>query len=131
MYNIEVTDYGMKHTFSGVLDDRELERWNAESKQVLSSFSRPFNMVLDIREAKPLGDRAEGIFCEGISLIETYGVKRRAIIMENPVVTEQVRRISKFAHVTHKERYIDAVTSRNWNKISRDWVISGIDPDRL
>lgn len=131
MYNIEVTDYGMKHTFSGVLEDRELERWYEESKRVLSSFIKPFSMVLDMRDAKPLGHHAEVIFCEGINMIEEYGMKRRAIIMENPVITGQIRQISKIAKAVHKERYIDAVTTRNWKKLSQDWVVSGIDPDRL
>lgn len=131
MYNIEVTDYGMKHTFCGVLDARELRQWYEESKQLVSSLGRQFNMILDMREAKPLGNQAEEIFYEGTKLIGKHGLKRGAVIMENPEVTRQMRLIAKYANVQHKERYIDAVTTRNWEKLSEDWVLEGIDPDRV
>lgn len=131
MYNIEVTNYGMKHTFYGVLDARELKQWYEDSKQILTSLGKQFNMVLDMREAKPLGHQAEEIFYEGTKLIGKHGLKRGAVIMENPEVTRQMRQIARYAEVQHKERYIDAVTTRDWEKRSEDWVIDGIDPDRF
>lgn len=131
MYNIEVTDYGMKHTFRGVLDAKEMKQWYEESKRLLSSFGKQFNMVMDMRDAKPLGHQAEEIFYEGTKLLGKYGLRRGAVIMENPEVTRQMRQIARYANVQHKERYIDAVTTRNWEKLSRDWAAEGIDPDRI
>ncbi len=131
MYSIELTDYGMKHTFCGVLDAREVKQWYEESKQLLSSVKKQFHMVLDMRELKPLGNKAEEIFYEGTKLISKHGMKRGAVIMENPEVIRQMRQIAKYANVHRQERYIDAVTTRNWEKLSHDWVIEGIDPDRL
>lgn len=131
MYTIEVTDYGMKHTFGGVLEAKELKQWYEESKLLLSSFKKQFSMVLDMREMKPLGNKAEDIFYEGTKLLGKHGMKRGAVIMENPQLFRQMRQIAKYANVQSQERYIDAVTSRNWEKLSRDWVIEGIDPDRV
>lgn len=131
MYNIEVTDYGMKHTFRGVLDVKEMKQWYEESKLLLSSFGKQFNMIMDMRDAKPLGHQAEEIFYEGTKLLGKYGLRRGAVIMENPEVTRQMRQIARYANVQHKERYIDAVVTRNWEKLSRDWAAEGIDPDRI
>jgi len=131
MYNIEVTDYGMKHTFCGVLDAGELKQWFEESKLLLSSFGKQFNMVVDMRDVQPLGNQAEDIFCKGTKLFGEYGLKRGAVIMENMEVARQMRHVAKFANVQHEERYIDATTSRNWKKLCQDWVVGGIDPNRL
>lgn len=131
MYNIEVTEYGMKHTFCGVLDNHELQRWYEESMQLISSFGKQFNMVMDMRDLKPLGRQAEEVFYEATALIGQHGFKRGAVIIENPEVIRQMRQIAKRANVQHKERYIDATTTRNWEKLSQDWVVAGIDPDRL
>lgn len=131
MYNIEVTDYGMKHTFCGVLDAHEMKQWYKESERILASIGKKFNMVVDMREVKPLGYLAEEVFYEGTKLISNSGLTRGALIMENPEVTRQMRQIAKYANVNHKERYIDAVSKRNWEKLSEDWVVDGIDPDRV
>lgn len=131
MYTIELTDYGMKHTFGGVLDARELKQWYEESKMLLTSLGKQFGMVLDMREVKPLGNKAEEIFYEATKFISKQGMKRGACIMENPEVARQMRQIAKYANIHRQERYIDAVISRNWEKLSRDWVINGIDPDRV
>lgn len=131
MYNIEVTDYGMKHTFCGVLDAREMKQWYEESKMLLTSFGKQFNIVVDMRDTKPLGYQVEEIFYEGTKLLSKYGLTRGAVIMENSEVIRQMRQIAKFANVQHKERYLDAMTTQNWEKLSQDWVIAGIDPDRV
>lgn len=131
MYSIELTNYGMKHTFCGVLDAHEMKQWYKESERILASIGRKFNMIVDMRDVNPLGHQAEDVFYEGTKLINNSGLSRGVLIMENPEVIRQMRQIGKYANINHKERFIDAVSNRNWEKLSEDWVVEGIDPDRL
>lgn len=130
MYTIERTDYGMKHTFRGVLDAREMERWLSDSRHLLAEVDGSFNMVVDMRDAKPLGTQVEEILYEGTKLIGRHGLNRGAVVMENPEISRQMRQIAKYANLHRNERYIDTMTNRNWEQLVKDWVEKGIDPDR-
>lgn len=130
MYTIELTNYGMKHTFYGVLDGREMEKWLTDSEKLLEELDTSFNMLVDMQDVKPLGEQVEEILYEGTKLIGRHGLNRGAVLMNNPEVSRQMRQIAKYANLHRQERYIDTFTNRNWEQLARDWVERGIDPDR-
>lgn len=129
MYIIERTDYGMKHTFQGVLDEKEMKMWLQDSQQILKTVDQQFNIVVDMREIKPLGHQVEEILYQGTKMMGELGLNRGAVVLEDPVVFRQMRQIAKYANLQKKERYIDTFTTKNWEKLASDWVEKGIDPD--
>jgi len=130
MYEIERTSYGMRHTFHGILEPKEMKQWYEDSQRMIQKMTKPFGIVMDMRQVFPFRYETEEILYEAQKLIEKSGMDRTAVISEDPKVMTQVRLVSKYAQVHKKQRFIDSITRKNWEQLSEDWIIEGIDPDR-
>lgn len=130
MYNIERTQYGMKHTFQGILDPKEMKQWYQESAQMVQEIPKPFGVVMDMRDTYPFRHETEEIIYEAQKLINKNGLGRVAVISEDPKVLTQARQISKYSETNKKQRFIDSMTRKNWKQLSEKWIVEGVDPDR-
>ena len=130
MYKIEKRDFGYKLTFGGKMDLEEMTRWFDESKEILKNASRSFGVFVDMRELQLLEPDAQKEMQTGQRYYKRMGMKRSIVILDNPILTIQFKRIALQSGIYDTERYIDASTATNWEELGMDWINKGIDPDK-
>ena len=131
MYKIEKKSYGYRLLFSGFIKDEEMKTWAAESKKILSApQAKDFGVMVDMRDLKPLDDAAKQTMVEGQKQYKEKGMARSAVILNNPILTMQFRRLAKDSGIYQWERYIDSSTTKDYEKVCEDWLVKGIDPDK-
>ena len=54
---------------------------------------------------------------------------RSVVILSDPVIRRQFEDLAKETGIYEWERYIDASTTPNWEKVGLDWLIHAYDPD--
>lgn len=127
MYKIEKTSYGVKLTFSGFIQKEEMAQWVIESQKALVSFPPKFGVFVDMRELKPLSVDSQAEMQKGQKLYKMLGMERSVVILDNPIITMQFKRIAKETGIYEWERYIDASKNANWEELGKKWLVNGID----
>lgn len=122
MYSIEKTNYGIKLTFSGFVKAEEMKQWREESEKILNSFSKPFGVLIDMRDIKPLMADAAAEIQLGQARYKEKGMSRSAVILATTIVTMQFKRIAKESGIDKWETYIDASSTPDWQKNAIDWI---------
>ncbi len=130
VYSIERTSYGYKLTFGGILTAEEMKAWVEDSKKKLLAPPPKFGVVVDMREIKPLPKDAQPHMEEGQKLYKEKGMARSAVILKNAITKMQFQRIGKETGIYEWERYIDASSVPDWEKVAVSWVVDGVDPDK-
>lgn len=129
MYKIEKKDWGYKLTFSDYIKVDEMAKWVKESEQALAGKTGKFGVFVDMRSLKPITAETQEEMKKGQKLYKQKGMERSVVILDNPILTVQFKRIGKETGIYAWERYIDASSNPNWEKIGLDWIIKGVDPD--
>jgi len=127
MYKIEKTSYGIKLTFGGFIQKEEMNFWLDESEFILKSVSSKFGVFVDMRELKPLPSDSQEIMQKGQLMYKLKGMERSVVILDNPIITLQFKRIAKETGIYDWERYVDASKNPNWEELGKKWLVSGID----
>lgn len=131
MFKIEKRPTGYILTFSGVIDSLEMQKWKQESIKTLSTETRPeFGVIIDMKDLQPLTGESKDIMISGQQLYKAKGMKRSAVILNNPRVTAQFKNLAIASGIYSSERYIDASEKFNAGDIAVEWVKDGIDPDK-
>ncbi len=55
---------------------------------------------------------------------------RSAVILANAMTAMQFKRIAKETGIYEFERYIDASSVADWEKVGIDWISNKVDPDK-
>ena len=129
MYKIEETLYGYRLVFGDFIKADEMAQWVEESKKTLAGAPNEFGIFVDMRTLKPLPPDAQVHMQEGQKLYKTAGMVRSVVIVDSALTKMQFRRIAKETGIYEWERYIDASSVNNWEKVGVDWISKGIDPD--
>lgn len=130
MYKIEKKNYGYKLTFGGTIKADEMMAWVDDSKKKLVMAAKEFGVFVDMRTLKPLATDAQVHMQEGQKLYKKKGMVRSVVIIDSAVTKMQFVRIAKETGIYAWERYIDASSVADWEKVGIDWITKGIDPDR-
>lgn len=130
MYSIERQPYGFKLTFSGFIKGDEMTRWLHESERDLAGQVGPFSVLVDMRELKPLPTDAQQVMEAGQKQYKAKGMRRSAVVLQNPVITMQFKRTAQQTGIYEWERYLDASKTADWEAKALAWVSSGVDPDK-
>ena len=130
MFNIEKQSYGFKLTFSGIVEIDEMKNWVSESKKVLAAQSSGFNVMIDMRNLKPVSQEVKDETEKGQQLYKQKGMSKSVVILASAILTLQFRRIAKDTGIYAWERYINASKTDNWEEVALNWLIKGIDPDQ-
>mgnify|MGYP006288896929 CR=1 FL=1 len=129
MYSIERTGYGYKLTFGDFIQAEEMKKWVEDSKAKLVSAPSSFTVLIDMRTLKPLGPDAQKYMQEGQKLFKEKGMERSCVILANPTITLQFKRIAKETGIYAFERYIDASADDAWETKALAWLQKSVDPD--
>jgi hypothetical protein len=130
MYKLEKKGYGYKLVFGDYIKADEMREWLDEAKKTLISAPREFNIFVDMRTLKPLPSDAQSHMQSGQKLFKEKGMKRSVVILNSTVTKLQFLRIAKETGIYNWERYIDASSISDWEKVGLDWINKGIDPDK-
>lgn len=130
MYKIEKKNYGYKITFEGLLQEEEVKEWVEKSKKVLDSAPPSFGVLVDMRLMDPLPPELQKYIEEGQRLYKEKGMSRSVVVLRSAVTKMQFQCIAKKTGIYDWERYIDASSIVNWEKIALNWIINSIDPDK-
>lgn len=128
MYKIETRPFGYKLVFSGFISELEMKKWAEESATLLATARGSFGVFVDMRDLKPLPAEAQKHMEQGQKLYKAKGMQRSVVILANPIVTMQFRRLAAQTGIDKWERYLDASSSPNWEKLGVDWLQNGTEP---
>lgn len=130
MYKIERRPAGYILTFSGLIDQDEMQRWHDDSaKNLLTETSSSFGVIIDMKNLQPLSAEARAVMVEGQKLYKEKGMQKSAVILNSPEVTAQLKNLAIQSGIYSTERYIDASKVNNAVDVAIDWVKDNIDPD--
>jgi hypothetical protein len=129
MYAIEKQPYGYRITFAGFIKGDEMSQWLEEAEQHLARQRGPFGVVVDMRDLKPLASDAQQALQTGQRKFKAGGMERSAVILQNPIITLQFKRVAHETGIDAWERYIDSSKIADFEAKATAWVRSGSEPD--
>ena len=131
MYKIEKRPSGFILTFGGNIDAVEMQNWKNDSeKALLNESSSSFGVIINMTELLPLTDEAQGIMVSGQALYKQKGMLKSAVILADPLICAQFKKLALKSGIYATERYIDATKFSNPIEIAISWVKDSIDPDK-
>ena len=128
VYTIEKTDLGFHLTFAGAITKAEIDKWYAESEQVLKGPQAPFGVIIDMRTLGLLPVDAQGVMVQGQSMYRSRGMERSCVILDDAITKIQFMRLARKSGIFKYERYINASAHRDWLAKARNWVKDAIAP---
>jgi len=131
MYEIEEQSWGYRITFGRITTSNELLRWIRESEKILDNKQGEFFVFVDMRTLVPLDKKAQEAMREGQSFYRRKGMLRSVVILSSPVIAAQFRRIGGETGIGRWERYIDASTVADWEKVGMNWLFNAVEPDEV
>lgn len=129
MYSIEKTDYGIRITFGGFIKLDEMQQWYEESKEALADIPPDFKVLVDIREVSIIPQDSAEILEQGQQFYESKGMLRSVVITGDSLVQQQLKRLARESGIFPYERYIDASSTPDWEKLGVRWLEKNIDPE--
>ena len=84
----------------------------------------------NMRTLKPLPPDSQPVMEKGQREYKQKGMIRSVVILNNPITTMQFKRIGKESGIHNWERYIDASSELEWEKVGLKWIEEAVDPDR-
>lgn len=128
MYSIKRSDYGLKLTFSGVINLTEMIKWRLESEIILPDLSDQFSVLVDMRDLQPLPAVCFVELEKGQKLYQKKGAVKSVFVFNNENLLCQITRVSFLAAINEGEFYLDASKIENWEEIGIKWLQNGIYP---
>lgn len=129
MYKVEKTVYGSRITLGGTLTLEEAQQFSAEVAELRASALGPRGSIVDIRTLVPPESKVVDIITQALGQAVASGVTRVAILVNSPVVKGQAIQVAFLAEAVELIRYFDISKIENWEELSLDWIVNGVDPD--
>ncbi len=130
MYKIEKQKYGLNITITGDLISDEIIGLTHELKAIGDTLTQPFSVLVDARKMMTLDKSVIHLAAECQRVVKECGRQYAAIVLNSPVIKNQVKRISIETGSTNAIRYIFADKTVDWEKVAMDWILHGIEPDQ-
>ena len=129
MYKIEKQTYGLRITIAGDFISNEIIGLTHELKAIAGTLTQPFSLLVDAREMMTMDNSVIQLATECQRVVKECGRQYTAIVLNSPVIRNQVERISIETGSTDAIRYIFADNTDDWEKVALDWILHGIEPD--
>ncbi|MCH7689937.1 MAG: hypothetical protein IIA17_02695 [candidate division Zixibacteria bacterium] len=129
MYKIEKHKYGLKITITGDLISDEIIGLTHELKAIGDTLTQSFSVLVDARKMMTLDKSVIHLAAECQRVVKECGRQYTAIVLNSPVIKNQVKRISVETGSTNAIRYIFADKTDDWEKVAMDWILRGKEPD--
>lgn len=132
MYSIEVAGYGLKLRTEGALEGEDAKAWAALYQQKLQevvSRGRPFGQYVDMRGGKLLSPETQALVGREMARFKELGGQRSAGVLDNAIGAMQIKRLARESGIHTWQKYVDAETTPDFERVALAWVVDGIDPD--
>jgi hypothetical protein len=132
LYKLDKIGTVFHQTFEGLVSEQEMANWVSDSeKALLKDRGQKFHVYADLRNLKPLSPQARDIMVKGQEMYKKSGLNRSVVVLQDSITTMQFKRIARDSGIDSYERYIDASTVRDFEKIGMDWLLYAKDPDKV
>jgi hypothetical protein len=121
MYKIEKTNYGVKFTFSGLVDEQEMKRWAQDVVAGTKALQKGFCVFMDMRGMHPLPRDAWLVMQKAQERAAKAGMARSVQVVDEPITSMQFKRFARTTGISDRERQIDASSVPDWEKAAMDW----------
>ena len=128
MHKIEETDFGFKITAAGITEPEEMEQFKFEIIHTLAEHNRPFSLLIDLRELMPLSPEIAEIIKEIQISCRKMSLERAAIIVNSPVLEQQIIQTGFKAATSKYDRIIDISKHLDGENTALAWASEGIEP---
>ncbi len=129
MYTIEKHHLGYKLVFEGAMPPREMQHWLDDSIVALRETPPCFGLLIDMRALQPLPPDSRRLMSLGHQLFQRRGLRRSAVVVQNPGTKLQFIRLAKESGAYQWERYFSAEDTPDWEARGWAWIQGGLDPD--
>ena len=128
MYEVHLTEYGVKFVFKGFMEKDELRRWAQEVGQAVKKLGKGCWVLHDMRGMNPLPPEARELMKLNIVQAKQAGLGRSAQIVDDAITAMQFQRLAREVGISETTRQIDASLVPDCEKVAIDWIVKGIDP---
>ncbi|HET9450764.1 MAG TPA: hypothetical protein VFO83_07785 [Aggregicoccus sp.] len=128
MIRLEKTAYGLRTTAPGFLTVPETQAWLAEIKALSAAMPGPFTMLVDIRTQGAQAPAVAALIQEAMVWVRAHGMKRSAVVLDQPLAHMQITRLARSTGVHVDERYFDASSDPDWETKAMAWLVEGREP---
>lgn len=125
------TRYGFRINAPGFLSLAETREWFEDLKRLVGTSGKPFGLLVDIRSQRANPPESQAIIQEAMAWVKGAGLVRSAVVLDSTVAKLQTTRLAKTSGVYAWERYLDASKNLDWEKHAVEWIVNGVDPDKL
>lgn len=127
MYRIMKRNFGFQLTFSGNLDNAEIVQWYHESEsRLVENDLFPFSVIVDMRSVESVSPATKAIIIEGQKLYHNKGMRRSVVIVDNPMMMQQLKHAAMTSGIYEWERYIDVRQNADWVIEALSWIRDGV-----
>jgi len=128
LYSINKTSYGIRIIQKGIFTIDEVEKYKIDVIRILSSYDKPFSILIDSRELVLPNEDVLKVFDQLFEIVWGMSCERGAIVIKSPVAKRMVDQACCNAPIKGNDRIINAEKFPNWDKIAVAWVADGIEP---
>jgi hypothetical protein len=129
MYQMNRTFYGSRITLSGVVSLEEANQFAADVAEIRAVMPGKRGVILDIRSLVPPVPEVLEVIVRALREDSSHAPHRAAVIINSPVIRGQAIQIGFSVDVINAARYFDATKTENWEELSIEWVVNGVEPD--
>lgn len=128
MYTFETTSFGYKFSFTGQVSKDEVVSWVEESKAALENAPESFGVLVDMQGLQPVEPEVKALMEEGQKLYKMKGLTRSAVAVDSATLAFQFKRLAKQTGIYEWERYVDASSVDDWEKVALAWINDEVEP---
>ena len=122
------TPYGYKTTISAPFGEDAAAAWFEDIKRVVAG-KKSFGQLVDLRGQKPYSEATNKIIQDAMTYVRDHCMTRSSVVVASALTKMQIIRLAKEVGMYAYERYFDASSQPEWERMAIDWIERGIDPD--
>jgi hypothetical protein len=125
---VTATYFGIRIRTWDPLTYAEQEQWLQDLTALVPTLDPFYGQLVDLRDLRGICASDPALIEEGMNLVLACGLKRSAVIVSDPVTAMEVKRMAWETGVHEWERYLDASSEPDWERLALDWIDHAIDP---
>jgi hypothetical protein len=129
-HKLEDRPYGFMVTFHGFMQGEDIARFSEDMKKRVNRMSGEFGVLVDLRETRTFPPDAQMALMEHIKWCIERGLNRNSVVVNSAITKIQASRLAKETASTNI-RFIDAAQTDDPMAMAEDWLIRGIEPERI
>lgn len=99
-----------------------MDQWLEESKNILKQAEPGFNLIVDMRELKPLPKESQETMNYGQMLYMQKGMNKASVLVANATTAMQFKRLGKEVGILDRVKYISVGDDPDWEKTAFAWI---------